>query len=52
MPHVTLIRREVFSASHRLYCSSWTDEKNHEIFGKCSRPHGHGHNYELKVLSR
>lgn len=42
-------RREVFSASHILYKPEFSDEKNLEIFGKCSNPNGHGHNYTLEV---
>ena len=42
-------RRETFSAAHRLYNPSYSDEKNLEIFGKCSNPNWHGHNYVLEV---
>ena len=42
-------RRETFSAAHRLYNPSFSDEKNLEIFGKCSNPNWHGHNYVLEV---
>ncbi len=42
-------RRETFSAAHRLYNPSYNDEKNLEIFGKCSNPNWHGHNYVLEV---
>lgn len=45
-----LTRREVFSASHRLYNEKYTDEENEKIFGKCSNPNGHGHNYVLEVV--
>ncbi|MBI1938917.1 MAG: 6-carboxytetrahydropterin synthase [Ignavibacteriales bacterium] len=45
-----LTRREVFSASHRLYNEKYTDEENEKIFGKCSNPSGHGHNYVLEVV--
>lgn len=38
-----------FSAAHRLASPLLNDEKNAEIYGKCSRPHGHGHNYYLEV---
>jgi 6-pyruvoyltetrahydropterin/6-carboxytetrahydropterin synthase len=38
-----------FSASHRLHNPDFTDEQNRRTFGKCSNPHGHGHNYELQV---
>lgn len=38
-----------FSASHRLACAGLSDEDNHRLFGKCSNPHGHGHNYILEV---
>jgi len=44
-----LKRTEIFSASHRLYNPKWSDEKNKDIFGKCSHVHGHGHNYKLEV---
>jgi 6-pyruvoyltetrahydropterin/6-carboxytetrahydropterin synthase len=46
---VAVIRREHFNAAHRLFKESWTSEKNEEVFGKCSLPHYHGHNYELEI---
>lgn len=46
---VTVNRRAHFNAAHRLYCRDWDDEKNSRVFGKCSNPHYHGHNYELIV---
>lgn len=45
-----LTRREVFSASHRLYNENYSDEENLRVFGKCSNPNGHGHNYVLEVV--
>ncbi len=42
-------RRETFCAAHRLYNPSYSDEKNLEVFGKCSNPSWHGHNYVLIV---
>ncbi len=42
-------RRETFSAAHRLYNPAYSDQKNFEIFGKCSNPNWHGHNYVLEV---
>jgi len=42
-------RRETFNAAHRLYDARWSDEKNFEIFGKCSNPNFHGHNYVLET---
>ena len=47
---VYIQRRETFSASHRLYNPSWTEERNFEIFGKCSNKRGHGHNFQLTVV--
>lgn len=44
-----LTRRERFNAAHRLYVPEWDDKKNYEVFGKCSNPNWHGHNYELFV---
>ena len=46
---IYLTRRERFSAAHRMFRYDWTDEKNMEVFGKCSNPKWHGHNYELFV---
>ncbi len=42
-------RKERFSAAHQLYNPNWTDEKNREVFGKCSNKNFHGHNYTLTV---
>ncbi len=42
-------RKAHFNAAHRLYRKDWSDEKNFEVFGKCSNPKYHGHNYELIV---
>lgn len=46
---VYLTRRERFNAAHKLWNHSWSDEKNHEVFGKCANENWHGHNYELFV---
>jgi 6-pyruvoyltetrahydropterin/6-carboxytetrahydropterin synthase len=46
---LTVYRKAHFNAAHRLYRKDWSDEKNFEIFGKCSNPNYHGHNYELIV---
>lgn len=46
---IYLTRRERFNAAHRLYRSDWSDEKNLEVYGKCSNPNWHGHNYTLYV---
>lgn len=44
-----ITRRERFNAAHRLFREDYTDEQNLEVFGKCSNPNWHGHNYELFV---
>jgi 6-pyruvoyltetrahydropterin/6-carboxytetrahydropterin synthase len=44
-----LKRQESFCASHRLFNPQWSDEKNFEVYGKCSHKNGHGHNYGLEV---
>ena len=46
---IYLTRRERFNAAHRLFKKEWSDEKNFEVFGKCSNPNWHGHNYQLFV---
>ncbi|MCH7656743.1 MAG: 6-carboxytetrahydropterin synthase [Bacteroidetes bacterium] len=46
---IYLTRRERFSAAHRMFKKEWSDNKNQEVFGNCSNPHWHGHNYTLFV---
>ena len=46
---VTVSRRAHFNAAHRLYRKDWDDAKNLAVFGKCSNPNYHGHNYEMVV---
>jgi 6-pyruvoyltetrahydropterin/6-carboxytetrahydropterin synthase len=46
---IVVTRRETFAAGHRLHNPAWPDEKNREVFGRCSNPRGHGHNYVLEV---
>lgn len=46
---VHIIRREHFSAAHKLFLPGLSDEENYQIFGKCSNPNWHGHNYILYV---
>jgi 6-pyruvoyltetrahydropterin/6-carboxytetrahydropterin synthase len=46
---VAVFRKEHFNAAHKLFCADWSDAKNKEVFGACSNPNYHGHNYELVV---
>ena len=46
---VTIHRKAHFNAAHRLYNSNWDDKHNFDVFGKCSYPNYHGHNYEIIV---
>lgn len=46
---LTIYRKAHFNAAHRLYRDDWNEEKNVSVFGKCSNPNFHGHNYELEV---
>jgi 6-pyruvoyltetrahydropterin/6-carboxytetrahydropterin synthase len=46
---VSLTRRYRFSASHRLHSPRLSAEENWRLYGKCSNPHGHGHNYVVEV---
>lgn len=52
LPMTRLSQKFEFSASHRLFNPGFSDEQNLKTFGKCSNPHGHGHNYELQVTLR
>lgn len=47
--NVKVSRKAHFNAAHRLYRPDWDDVRNREVFGKCSNPHFHGHNYEIIV---
>ncbi len=47
---IYLTRRESFSAAHRLFLPNLSDEENEKMFGKCSNPNWHGHNYTLEVV--
>ena len=46
---VSVNRKAHFNAAHRLFNKNWSDEQNFEVFGKCSYPNYHGHNYEIIV---
>ncbi len=46
---IFVTRKEHFNAAHKLFNPAWSDDKNMEIFGKCSNPNWHGHNYDLFV---
>jgi len=46
---IAVYRKEHFNAAHRLFNPSWSNEKNSEVFGPCSNPNYHGHNYDLIV---
>ena len=47
---VYITRRETFAAAHRLFKPELSDEENLKLFGKCSHPNWHGHNYTLEVI--
>ncbi len=44
--------RTHFAAAHRLARPELSQSENEAIYGKCARPHGHGHNYLLDVTVR
>jgi 6-pyruvoyltetrahydropterin/6-carboxytetrahydropterin synthase len=44
-----ITRRETFNAAHKLWRPDWSEEKNEEVFGKCSNKNWHGHNFVLFV---
>lgn len=46
---IYITRRERFSAAHRMFREDWTEEQNRKVYGKCSNPNWHGHDYELYV---
>lgn len=46
---VYITRRERFNAAHKLYREDWSAQENERVFGNCSNPNWHGHNYDLYV---
>ncbi len=46
---ISVFRTAHFNAAHRLFNKNWTQEENTNVFGICSSPNYHGHNYELEV---
>ena len=44
-----IIRKEHFNSAHKLFREDWSEEKNEEIFGRCSNKNWHGHNFNLFV---
>jgi 6-pyruvoyltetrahydropterin/6-carboxytetrahydropterin synthase len=46
---VYITRRETFNAAHKLYREDWSEQKNWEVFGKCSNHNWHGHNFTIYV---
>ncbi len=49
MARISLTRRVVFAAAHRYRRPEWSEERNFEVFGKCSRAPWHGHTYTCDV---
>lgn len=48
-PQVTITRRMMFNAAHRVHNPALSDAENTALFGKCNNPNWHGHNYTLDV---
>jgi 6-pyruvoyltetrahydropterin/6-carboxytetrahydropterin synthase len=44
-------RRYRFAASHRLHSAALSEDENRNLYGKCSNPYGHGHDYVLDVTA-
>lgn len=49
MPQVTVTRRLLFNAAHRVHNPALSEAENKALFGKCNNPNWHGHNYTLDV---
>lgn len=49
MAVVRVTRRAHFCSAHRLSRDDWSEERNREVFGDCSNPNWHGHNYVVDV---
>ena len=49
---IRLTRQYKFAASHRLHSDALSEADNHQTYGKCNNPFGHGHDYVLQVVTR
>ena len=47
---VTYTEKFEFAAMHKLWNEKFDKQTNHQWFGKCANPTGHGHNYILEVV--
>ncbi|MFC7439688.1 6-carboxytetrahydropterin synthase [Laceyella putida] len=47
---IYMSRKLSFSAAHVIRVPSWSEEENRRLFGFCSNPHGHGHDFTLEVM--
>ena len=47
--NMIVVRREVFSAAHRLYNNNFDHKTNKSIYGKCCDLHGHNFILEVKI---
>jgi 6-pyruvoyltetrahydropterin/6-carboxytetrahydropterin synthase len=46
---VKLVSSYAICAGHRLSRSDWSEEKNRQVFGKCTNNHGHQYNIEVHI---
>lgn len=46
---ILLTRKVEFSAAHSYRISDWDEATNKKVFGSCSNPNGHGHDYTMEV---
>ncbi|HRP01684.1 MAG TPA: 6-carboxytetrahydropterin synthase [Candidatus Kapabacteria bacterium] len=44
-----ITKQVTFSAAHRLFNPTFSDEQNEQVYDKCNNINGHGHNYVLEV---
>jgi len=42
-------RRFAFAAGHRYWVAAWTPQKNEQVFGRLTVPHGHNYTLEVTV---
>jgi len=49
---VTITKEFRFDAAHRLFLKDLTDQENLEVFGKCSRMHGHTYCLRITISGK
>ena len=46
---IVISKQYSFDSMHQLWNDDWSADKNHRVFGKCAREHGHTYTLEVTI---